>query len=241
MKELAKKRILIAPLNWGLGHATRCIPLIQDFLQKGYKVLLASDGRALELLKIEYPNLETLELPSYNISYPQKFFLLRMLLQFPRVTYAIIAEHLRIQKIVRQYQINEILSDNRFGCFHPKCKSIFMTHQLHIIIPNSMLQAVIRWINKTWIRTFFKECWIPDNEGKPNLSGKLSHGVNMPNLHYIGILSRMKRMELKKEYDWIAILSGPEPQRTLLEQKVIAQARASDSKHKALIIGCKSE
>lgn len=236
-----KKTILVTPLNWGLGHATRCIPLIHDFLQKDYKVILASDGRALELLKIEFPHLKTLELPSYNIFYPQRFFLLCMLLQFPRVVYAIIAEHLRIRKFVRQYQINEILSDNRFGCFHSKCKSIFMTHQLHIIIPNPILQRIIRWINKTWIRTFFTECWIPDEENEPNLSGKLSHGINMPDLYYIGILSRMKRLNNKKEYDWIAVLSGPEPQRTFLEQKIIKQAKANHKDYKALIIGGKSE
>ncbi|MEM6699336.1 MAG: glycosyltransferase, partial [Bacteroidota bacterium] len=236
-----EKKILITPLNWGLGHATRCIPLIQNYLQRDYDVLLASDGRALELLKIEFPNLQALELPSYNISYPQKFFLLRMLLQSPRVAYAIIAEHLRIRSLVKQYQIDEILSDNRFGCFHPQCKSIFMTHQLNIIIPNRVLQAIIRWINKSWIRTFFKECWIPDKEGKANLSGKLSHGTNMPNLHYIGILSRMKKVKAEKKYDWIAVLSGPEPQRTYLEEKIIEQVKKSDKNHKALIIGGKSE
>jgi len=236
-----KNTILIAPLNWGLGHATRCIPLIQDFLQKDYQVLLASDGRALELLKIEFPNLVTIHLPSYNIFYPKRFFLLRMLLQFPKVVYAIIAEHMRIRKIVHQYQVDEILSDNRFGCFHSKCKSIFLTHQLQIIIPNQFLQTVIRWINKTWIRIFFRECWIPDVEGEPNLSGKLSHDLTMPNLHYIGILSRMQPLGVEKKYDWIAVLSGPEPQRSYLEQKIIAQAKANDKDHHALIIGGKSE
>ncbi|MEM8526662.1 MAG: glycosyltransferase [Bacteroidota bacterium] len=237
-----QKITLITPLNWGLGHATRCIPLIQEFLQKGHQVILASDGRALKLLKIEFPNLKTLELPSYNIFYPQEHFLLRMLLQFPKVIYAIIAEHLAIRKIVRQHGINEILSDNRFGCFHLKCQNIFMTHQINIIIPNHFLQNIIRWINKTWINTFFDQCWIPDVEGSPNLSGKLSHNIPMRNVPvYIGTLSRMKKLEIVEKYDWVAILSGPEPQRTYLEKKIIKQAKKSRKSYKALIIGGKSE
>ena len=38
----AKKRILVAPLDWGIGHATRCIPIIQQLITHNYEVIIAS-------------------------------------------------------------------------------------------------------------------------------------------------------------------------------------------------------
>jgi UDP:flavonoid glycosyltransferase YjiC (YdhE family) len=65
----ANKTILIAPLNWGLGHATRCIPIIKALQENNYIPIIASDGIALELLQKEFPYVQTLKLPSYKIEY----------------------------------------------------------------------------------------------------------------------------------------------------------------------------
>ena len=69
---MKKKRILVAPLNWGLGHATRSIPVINALIEEGFQPVIASDGIALSLLQKEFPELKSYELPSYNISYPKK-------------------------------------------------------------------------------------------------------------------------------------------------------------------------
>jgi len=232
---------LIAPLNWGLGHATRCIPLIQRLQEEGNTIILASDGRALKLLELEFPELTTLSLPAHNIYYGQRFFALSIFFQLPKIAYITILEHFRLKKIVKQYAIDTIISDNRFGCFHPRKESVFITHQLNLLIPNAILQGIARWINKRWINTFFDECWIPDVESKLNLSGVLSHHIALPNLRYIGILSRMKSLKQEKKYDWIAVLSGPEPQRSILEKMILEQAQLIEQPFKALIIGGKSE
>jgi predicted glycosyltransferase len=241
MDQQNKKRILVTVLNWGLGHATRCLPIIRQLQQQGHNVFLASDGRALALLKKECPELTCLTLPAHNIKYGKKRFMWLMAWQLPKIAVVTIIEHLHVRKMVRQLQIDTIISDNRFGCFHRQCHSIFMTHQLNIIVDHLWIERVVQWINKTWIRIFFQICWVPDLAGVPNLSGQLSHGGHMPTIKYIGLLSRMQQLSVGKEYAWIAVLSGPEPQRTLLENIIIEQAKMHPMNAPALIVGGKSE
>lgn len=220
MKEMTKN-ILVAPLNWGLGHATRCIPIIRALEQNGFRPVLASDGAALELLKKEFPHLTALELPSYQIEYPKKAsgFLWKMIKSTPKALLAMQAEKNKARKWVEEYQLAGIISDNRLGLHCKKVPSVFITHQLRVL-SGSM----------TWLTTFlhgiyigkFDECWVPDARDFPNLSGKLGHlrESSLP-IKYIGALSRFEKQNLPIVYDFMVLLSGPEPQRTLLEEKLI--------------------
>jgi len=217
------KRILIAPLNWGLGHASRCIPVIDEFLKQGCEVALASDGRALALLKKEYPQLKVFDLPPYNVHYKGEQLLVSMMRQGPKISRAIYKEHQTIKKIIEKEKIDLIVSDNRFGCYHEHVKSIFITHQLVLQLP-IIIGKVVNKINQQLIAKF-DECWVPDLEGPDNLSGILSHGTALKKIHFIGVLSRMEKYDAKKKYDVGIVLSGPEPQRTFLEEKMIDQAR----------------
>jgi predicted glycosyltransferase len=231
--------ILVAPLDWGLGHATRCIPLIDKLLQHDITVVLATDGRAYTLLQQQYPTLTLLKLPAYNIRYRSSNMTLAMASQFPKIVYAIVAEHIALKKIIRQHGIRTVISDNRYGLFHRKVHNVFLTHQLNLIIPNPLLQTLVRKGLNRWIRLFFDSCWIPDVAEEPSLSGILSHPALLPSVAYIGSLSRMQRYEVEKEYDVIAVLSGPEPQRTFLENEIIAQAKNLTTSF--LIVGGKPE
>jgi predicted glycosyltransferase len=224
---MKKKKILVAPLNWGLGHAARCIPIINALCAQGATVILASDGGADRLLKEEFPQLQTLTLPAYDITYKTENMLLNMALQVWKIAWAAYQEHRLIQKIVAQEQIDVIISDNRFGCFSAKAKSIFMTHQLNILTPYAWMNMPVRWLNHWFIRRF-DACWIPDEADEVrNLSGILAHGhtQGIPAMTYLGVLSRMQPLNLPQRYDVIVILSGPEPQRTILQNKVLAQAQ----------------
>jgi len=215
-----QKHILVCPLDWGLGHATRCIPLINYFLKCGKRVSIAGNGHSLALLKIEFPEINFFELPNYNIKYPKRgnHFLLKMGLQSNKILKAITKEHRCIRDLVRKNEIDMILSDNRFGCFSKNCRSVFMTHQVNMALPEGM-----NWFNKinAQLISRFNELWIPDFEGPENLSGKLSHRKNI-NANYIGVLSRFSRPlgAVKMCYDLLAIVSGPEPQRTMFEEKI---------------------
>jgi len=216
-------KILISPLNWGLGHAARCIPLIQAFIKNGAEVFIASDGGALQLLKKEFPKLKFFEIPGYNIDYAGKNATLTILRQSAKILKAVFREHEATEKIVEEANIDLVISDNRFGCFSKNCKSIFLTHQLNIISPNKILDKPVNLVNHTLMNNF-DEIWVPDFHGKENLSGKLSHNFKSKKIRFIGPLSRMKKNDLGKKFDVIAVLSGPEPERTNFERKIFEQA-----------------
>ncbi len=216
------KRVLVAPLNWGLGHATRSIPVIQELLQQGAEVVLASDGRAYQLLQQEFPNMLLEKMPAYNIQYPTHNMLWNMLLQLPKMLVSIWREHWHLQKLVEKHHITHVISDSRFGCFSRKAKTTFITHQMNIRLPNLLGQGLVRLANRSFINCF-DTCWIPDIAGDKNLAGALAHPALFSKAKYIGILSRMQAMQAPKKYDALVVLSGPEPQRTRLEEMILQQ------------------
>lgn len=225
-----RKRILVAVLNWGLGHAARCIPLISELQAHGHHVILAADGRAGILLQKEFPTLQYIKLPAYNIRYGSSNMILNMAWQWPKVLFAAVREHKKIRALVSQDRIDLIISDNRFGCFNPKIKSIFITHQVWIKTPFSFLSFLVNRFNHWGIKRF-DECWIPDWHLEPRLAGDLSRPIPNHPHRYLGILSRMTpRLEeiTVKKHSIVAILSGPEPQRTRFEQLIIKQAKVLD-------------
>ncbi|WP_281238102.1 glycosyltransferase [Flavobacterium praedii] len=211
------KTILIAPLNWGLGHATRCIPIIKALQENNFTPIIASDGIALELLRKEFPYLKTLELPSYQIEYAKngKNFKWKLIKSLPKMLEAIREEKNIVKKWIKKYEINGIISDNRLGVFSKNIPSVFITHQLNVMTGNTT------WITSKLhqhIIKKYKACWVPDINAQLNLTGKLGHIENNTlKVQYLGPLSRMHKMALPVQYDLMVILSGPEPQRGLLE------------------------
>ena len=224
------KTILIAPLNWGLGHATRCIPIIKALQENNFIPIIASDGIALALLRKEFPYIQTLELPSYQIEYAKngKNFKWKLLKNLPKMMEAIWEEKRLVKKWVKKYAIEGIISDNRLGVFSPKVPSVFITHQLNVMTGNTT------WITSILHQNIIKkytECWVPDVEDTPNLTGKLGHlKTNTLDLKYIGPLSRLHKKEVPQKYDLMVILSGPEPQRGILEEILKREVLRFDGK-----------
>jgi len=224
------KKIIVAPLNWGLGHATRCIPVIQGLLDNGYEPIIATDGVALELLKKEFPKLISFELPSYDIQYSEKGknFKWKMMAQLPKIISTIKKERRKINKILKAYNFDGIISDNRLGVYSKDVHSVFMTHQLNVLTGNT--SWITTKIHKKYIQKF-DECWVPDVEKTPNLSGKLGHPTEtIKNVKYIGPLSRLCKKPMPIKYDLMVLLSGPEPQRTILEEKIILELESYSKK-----------
>lgn len=216
--------ILVAVLNWGLGHAIRCIPVIRSLSAKGCCVVLASDGDALSVLRQNFPELPALELPAYRIRYPFASMYLNIAIQGPKIGKTICAEYQWVQKTVSTYGINGILSDARFGCFSPHIPSIFITHQVQLPIPDPFFRYMGNAAQKKLFRQY-SELWIPDLPAPDCLGGKLSEATGIPNARYIGILSDQKAIPVgkKTDIDVLAVLSGPEPQRSRFEQRIIQQ------------------
>mgnify|MGYP000259076706 CR=1 FL=1 len=198
MSEQKRLNILVAPLNWGLGHATRCMPIINALLAKGHKVIIATDGHALALLEKEYPQLESIKMVGYDISYGKGSFgfVMSMFWQLPKIFWKIFAEHQQLKQIIETHKIDVVIADNRYGCFSKKVYSIFMTHQIFVKMPPKMrfLEATLLNLNK-WFISNFAECWIPDfADEKNSLAGELAHlqPLNSEKYRFIGLLSRFK-------------------------------------------------
>lgn len=214
------KTILVAPLNWGLGHATRCIPIIKALQENNFTPIIASDGIALELLRKEFPYLKTLELPSYQIEYAKngKNFKWKLLKRLPKMLEAISEEKIIVKKWIKKHHIDGIISDNRLGVFHKKIPTVFITHQLNVLTGNTT------WFTSKlhqYIIKKYTQCWVPDFEGNQNLTGKLGHLKKADfEIKHIGPLSRIHKKDVALQYDLMIILSGPEPQRGLLEEKL---------------------
>ena len=237
-----KATILVCPLDWGLGHATRCIPIIKLLLLKNTKVIIAGSGNSLELLKQEFPVLESIILEGYHITYSKRGnMVLQMLRKLPAILFGIYKEHKKIASIIKEYHIDLVISDNRYGLFTKRTPSVFITHQLMIKCPLwiKFMEPLLYLINMFFVSKY-TECWVPDYRGKINLSGDLSHKYpKLRNVYFIGPQSRLYKQEVDDEfvgnkYDLMVILSGPEPQRGILE--VIVAKQLASKNIKAIVV-----
>lgn len=232
INNLSKKpRILIAPLEWGLGHATRCIPIINELCKQKCEVYIAAEGATFYLLKKEFPALNFLPLMGYRMKYSRnKYFLpWKIVVQFPKIVFTIYKEHQWLKKMVKQNNIDAVISDNRFGMYHKKIPSVYITHQLLIKTGNTFTERIAQRIHNFFIKKY-TECWVPDFEVM-GLAGELSHPEKLPKkIKYIGALSRFELEEAEKKYDLLISISGPEPQRTIFEDQILNELRSYQGK-----------
>jgi len=235
-------KILVAPLNWGLGHASRCIPLVQHFLDEGHEVILGGDGESLTLLRKHFPKLRYVYLAPLNLHYSKgQRQVWAMLKALPQLFFWALKDHAILKAILREEPIDQIISDNRFGLYvnqqsaisNQQCETVYITHQLHIMLPRGWkwAESIASRIHAR-IYTRFNKVWVPDYEDiDKSLAGELSHTKNvqctMYNIQYIGPLSRFPSNPLTTnpltQYDIVAVLSGLEPHRTMLEQEIIVR------------------
>ncbi|MFN7747610.1 MAG: glycosyltransferase [Cyclobacteriaceae bacterium] len=217
------RRVLVAALDWGLGHAARCIPLVEALQKKSIDVVLAGSGPSLDLLKVAFPSLYAVELPSYRVSYSKRApAWWSMLLQIPHWMEVIQHEHREIQLLARQMNITVIVSDNRYGCWSIDCYNVFLGHQFRLATGSSLapLTPILTFFHQRLVEPF-QEFWIPDYPER-TLTGELSVTAFRP-VRFLGLLSRLRKAPaqlLGKDVDVLAVISGPEPQRTVFEQQL---------------------
>ena len=220
-------KILVAPLNWGLGHASRCVPLVQRLLDEGHEVILGGDGESLTLLRKHFPKLRYTYLAPLSLRYSkgsrQVFAILRAL---PKLIRWSMKDHLMLKALLNEEPIDRVISDNRFGLYNKKTESVYITHQLHIMLPRGWRWAELiasRMHARIYMR--YNKVWVPDYaDPQKNLAGALSH--TSAQVEYIGPLSRFQNTPNilnTPNYSVVAVLSGLEPHRTLLEQEIVAR------------------
>ncbi len=222
-----KKRILVAALDWGLGHASRCIPIIKELQSRNCEVFIASSGRALKLLQKEFPQLTSFELEGYDPQYPQGDSMVwKMAFQLPKFLKVISSEQFQTERIVSQHKIDAIISDNRYGCFSRRVKSIIITHQLNIQMPKwwKWMQPQVNNYNYKKLKQF-SECWVPST--LDSIIPALTNSKTDLNVRHIGYVSRFEKKNLEKKYDVCAICSGPEPQRSIFEKMLTKELKKS--------------
>jgi predicted glycosyltransferase len=225
-----KSKVLVSPLNWGIGHATRCIPIIRQLLSNGFQPIIASDNEALALLRKTFPELPYYELPAYQVRYTKhkNRFNIALLSQIPKFYKTYKSEQKEIEKIVEKEGIKVMISDNRFGVYHKGITNVYITHQVRV--KSGWTTYFTSKIHQKLISKY-EYCWVPDVEGEPNLSGLLSHHTRIKKkLNYIGTLSALNKTKEKREFDILVLLSGPEPQRSLLENKLIEELQNTTKK-----------
>jgi len=220
IKELNRPKILISPLDWGLGHATRIIPIVEYLLQLQCQIWIAASGQTEKVLKETFPGIPFLHLDGYKVNYQghNGSFSLKMATQIPKILRAVLSENKWLKKNQEIYHWDAVISDNRYGLYHKELRSVFITHQVNIKTGmGRRFDKLIGWFNHFFISKF-DECWIPDAGGSINLAGELSHGDIPENAVYIGPLSRFAMNTDKTPGLLLVILSGPEPQRSILEK-----------------------
>ena len=240
-----KNKILVCPLDWGLGHASRMIPVIRLLVKYNFKVIIGADKAPLAMLRQEFPDLQWIRIPSVTIKYSKNnLLILKIMMLSPAIISGMIREHKILKKIIKDYDINLVISDNRYGLWNKKVRSVFVTHQVMVKMPKwlKFMEFPIHLIIRNIISGYDK-CWIPDFEQGMKLAGDLSSKYRLPaNAEYIGLLSRFANThpdtnnDIDKDYynDILVILSGPEPQRTKLENIIIRQLHGTN--YKTLII-----
>lgn len=230
-----KPLLLFSPLDWGLGHTFRSIPLIRQYLSRGYKIIVACNSTQKAILQPELPEVGFVDIFGYGIRYGGSgpATKLKILLQLPKILTRIKAENRWLTSFLKESAVDLVVSDNRYGMYSTLVPSVIITHQLRVrtgfggVADRIIQRFLYRWINR------FSECWVPDLE-ENGFAGELSHPAVMPGIavKYIGLLSRfeMPCSNTPYEFKFCIILSGPEPQRTIFERIIIGQLKGFKEK-----------
>ena len=282
--------VLIAPLDWGLGHATRCIPLIRALERAGHTVVACASGAGARLLRAEFPHLTVEDVPGHAMTYTKNRALLPLwlLAQLPLFLLGAWREGRAARRLCRRHGAGLIIADGRYGFRAPEVPAVFVTHQLGIVPPGPVwvraaLAPLLRRLNARAL-TRFAEVWVPDFDGSPNLSGALGHpaprthtgpgtsrgsgrpGASGLRVSYIRPLCRFRPVEAPwgsapvprplapraeadlpvppragppapgavpaaPTIDILALVSGPEPQRSLFEKALRSALAALPGTH----------
>lgn len=221
------KKILVAPLDWGLGHTTRCVPIIQYIIELGHEVLFAGNQSQRDYIKASFPHINAIHLEGYNVHYSTSAttFMLTIAKQVPAILQAVKSEHQWLKEVVEQHKIDAVISDNRYGLHHANIPCVIMTHQLQILTGRGrLIDNIMRDLHKLKLKKF-NQCWVVDVAEGQGLAGKLSHPRVIPNnARYIGLLSQLTPASHPNDGYILILLSGPEPQRTILSDILWQQA-----------------
>ncbi|HIG99123.1 MAG TPA: glycosyltransferase [Thermoplasmata archaeon] len=222
--------IIYGVCSWGLGHATRSLPVIRKLINEHHQVTVISNGRSLEVLKKELgDDIPYVDIPDYPmlLSENTRQFLAKSMVYWPVFIKRIEDGLAQLQKILEKKHYDCIISDARYDMYSKKIPSFFISHQMRIMNPLQiqMFERAMERFNMFFFKRYVG-VMVPDYK-ENSLSGDLSHNlkrIDEDSIHYVGVLSDFTKRPLKKDIDYLISISGPEPQRSMLEEKLAAQA-----------------
>ncbi len=226
--------IIYAICSWGLGHSTRSLPIIRRLIKENNNIKIICSGRSLELLKKELGKEVTYrDVPDYPLllSENARQFMAKSVIYWPLFIKRIESGLIQLSEILKEKKYDLIISDARYDMYSKKIPSYFISHQMRIMNPLriKMFESGSELFNLFFFKRFSKVI-IPDYR-ENDLSGDLSHNlkrIDEKKLHYIGALSDFKKKKMKKNIDYLVSISGPEPQRSILEDKLASQIKDLD-------------
>lgn len=226
-----RPHIFIAPVDWGWGHSTRTAAIIREINSEN-EITIGVSEMNRHFFSEHFPELKQVLLPSYNISYSS--FIpawIKVLLQSFSIKKKIKIEHEILDKFLSENRIDKVISDCRFGCYSEKVQSVLITHQLKLQSP--VFNGIANYFNQKMISSF-NEVWVPDFEKKEQrLAGALSENeaLKLP-IKFVGPKSFLvhDKNGKKEDIDLLLLLSGPEPQRSIFEKKLVEGLRNFEGK-----------
>lgn len=216
-QDISEKTVIVAPLDWGMGHATRCIPIIQQLLDQQCKIIFAGTDIQINLIQKDFPSITCEKIPGYEVTldsqtstYPQILAQLRGMKKMAK------QEHNIASSLSIKYNADVVISDNRYGFYSREAYNVFITHQLNPQVP--IFGKRVRRLLNSFI-TFFDCVWVPDNEEKP-ICGELTQSKLSIPIFYIGLLTRFNKQHISEDLDFLVIVSGPEPERSRFQKRM---------------------
>jgi len=231
--DIKKQRVLLSPLNWGMGHVSRCIGLIDILLRNDNAIFIACSADQQSIFQQYFKDVTFIDHDGYPFEFGGKGkFSLDLLKSFSALKRRQNEERTQVENYVDFFEIDCVISDHRYGFRSRKVKSIFLTHQLNL--PVKWYERWVQNIHINYLRSF-DEIWVLDTEDS-KYAGKLSRNDAGLKVHYIGILSRFGRYVLKetKTIDRLIVVSGPSIYaKQFLEQQL--ESFKTDEGHNVLI------
>ena len=227
-------KVIYGICSWGLGHATRSLPVMRKLIDENNDLTIISNGRSLDLLRSELgENIEYIDIPDYPmlLSENSRQFMAKSMIYWPLFIRKMQSGLSQLTKMLKTRKCDLIISDGRYDIYSKKIPSFFISHQMRIMNPLriKMLETGSEIFNLFFFKRF-KGVIVPDYKDD-SLSGELSHNlkkIDEKKINYVGILSDFKKKKTKKDIDYLISISGPEPQRSILEGKLAPQVQDLD-------------
>ncbi|MFP4223274.1 MAG: glycosyltransferase [Phycisphaeraceae bacterium] len=225
------RRILFGTSSWGLGHATRDLVLIRALLEAGCEVTVVATGPALKVLRGELGErcdyLDWPDMPS-TISRSTIGFYVKTISFIPRIFLAWFDEKRRLRKLLRDRPIDVVISDHRYGLVTDAVPCFFISHSPRYIAPwrSWFMETCMELFVAAWLRPAEK-LLVPDHDQR-GLSGDMSHKTRFFPREKMVFLGQLSSLSLPddppgQDIDTFISISGPEPQRTRFQAKVLGQ------------------